>query len=78
MRSVWSVYIIPPFSYKKSQVLITSQTPKKSICYNKLMAQYPTPITYMNRKQLTKIARDNNIDYTAETTREELIELIEA
>lgn len=42
------------------------------------MAQYPTPITFMNRKQLTKIARDMNIDYTAETTKAELIALIEA
>lgn len=39
---------------------------------------YPTPITYMNRKQLQSIARNNNIPYTAETTQAELVAAIEA
>jgi hypothetical protein len=41
------------------------------------MATYPTPITFMNRKQLTAIARNNNIPYDNSTTSAELIALIE-
>lgn len=41
---------------------------------------YPkdTPITYMNLKQLRRIARTNQIPYTALTTKAQLIALINA
>lgn len=41
---------------------------------------YPTdtPVTYMNLKQLRAIARRNQLAYDAETTKAELIALIEA
>jgi hypothetical protein len=42
------------------------------------MAVYPTPVTHMNKKQLTSICRYENIDYTAETTQAALVALIEA
>jgi hypothetical protein len=42
------------------------------------MAQYPTPVTHMNRKQLRAIARNRNIKYTNETTQAQLVALINA
>lgn len=39
---------------------------------------YPTPITFMNKKQLKSIARYKNISYTAETTQAALVAAIEA
>lgn len=42
------------------------------------MDAYPTPVDYMNKKQLRAIARNSNIAYTAETTQAELVALITA
>ena len=42
------------------------------------MAQYPTPVNHMNKKQLKAIARNRNIPYTAETTQAALVDLINA
>jgi len=42
------------------------------------MAVYPTPITFMNKKQLKSIARYKNVAYTAETTQTALVTAINA
>lgn len=39
---------------------------------------YGTPITYMNKKQLRNICRNEQILYSAETTNEALVTLINA
>lgn len=42
------------------------------------MATYPTPVDFMNLKQLKKIARDRQIAYDATTTQAALVTLINA
>lgn len=39
---------------------------------------FPTPATYMNKKQLKSIARYKNLGYTAETTQAALVTLVTA
>lgn len=42
------------------------------------LTQYPTPITFQNKKQLKAYARNKNIAYTAETTQAALVAALNA
>lgn len=41
-------------------------------------AAFPTPVTYLNKKQLRVQCRYKNLNYTAETTQAGLVALINA
>lgn len=41
-------------------------------------AAFPTPITFLNKKQLRAQCRYKNIKYTAETTQAQLVALLNA